>query len=83
MDHAVLGSRYLAEVRCIRLLSGRRGNSIWARPVCHATEMMRKEYDCSTGRRNPYARQLEQSVTMRVDRTTLGYFKGLASELRQ
>ena len=42
---------------------------------------MRKEYDFSTGKRNPYAKQLKQSVTMRVDRTTLGYFKGLASEL--
>ena len=43
--------------------------------------MMRKEYDFSTGKRNPYARQLKQSVTMRVDRTTLAYFKGLASDL--
>ena len=42
---------------------------------------MRKEYDFSKGRRNPYAKQLKQSVTMRVDRTTLEYFKGLASEL--
>ena len=42
---------------------------------------MRKEYDFSKGERNPYAKQLKQSVTMRVDRTTLGYFKGLASEL--
>ena len=43
--------------------------------------MMRKEYDFSKGTRNPYAKQLKQSVTMRVDRTTLEYFKGLASEL--
>ena len=42
---------------------------------------MRKEYDFSKGKRNPYAKQLKQSVTMRVDRTTLEYFKGLASEL--
>ena len=43
--------------------------------------MMRKEYDFSKGKRNPYAKQLKQSVTMRVDQTTLEYFKGLASEL--
>ena len=43
--------------------------------------MMRKDYDFSKGKRNPYAKQLKQSVTMRVDRTTLEYFKGLASEL--
>ena len=42
---------------------------------------MRKEYDFSTGKQNPYAKQLKQSVTMRVDRTTLEYFKGLAREL--
>ena len=42
---------------------------------------MRKEYDFSTGKRNPYAKQLKQSVTMRVDRTTLAYFKRLAGEL--
>lgn len=42
---------------------------------------MRKEYDFSRGKRNPYAKQLKQSITMRVDRTTLDYFKGLASEL--
>ena len=42
---------------------------------------MRKEYDFAKGRRNPYARRLKQSVTMRVDRTTLEYFKSLAAEL--
>jgi predicted DNA binding CopG/RHH family protein len=42
---------------------------------------MRKEYDFSKGKRNPYARQLKQSITMRVDRTTLDYFKSLATEL--
>ena len=42
---------------------------------------MRKEYDFSMGKRNPYAKQLKQSVTMRVDRTTVEYFKGLAVEL--
>jgi uncharacterized protein (DUF4415 family) len=42
---------------------------------------MRKEYDFSKGKRNPYARRLKQSVTMRLDRTTLDYFKALAEEL--
>jgi uncharacterized protein (DUF4415 family) len=42
---------------------------------------MRKEYDFSKGKRNPYAKQLKQSVTMRIDRTTVDYFKGLAAEL--
>jgi predicted DNA binding CopG/RHH family protein len=42
---------------------------------------MRKEYDFSKGKRNPYARQLKQSITMRVDRSALAYFKKLAEEL--
>ncbi len=42
---------------------------------------MRKEYDFSKGTRNKYAKQLKQSVTMRVDRVTLDYFKALANEL--
>jgi antitoxin component of RelBE/YafQ-DinJ toxin-antitoxin module len=42
---------------------------------------MRKEYDFSKGKRNPYAKQLKQSITIRIDRTTLDYFKQLAEEL--
>ena len=42
---------------------------------------MRKEYDFTKGKRNPYARQLKQSITIRVDRATLEYFKHLAAEL--
>jgi predicted DNA binding CopG/RHH family protein len=42
---------------------------------------MRKEYDFSKAKKNPYAKQLKQSITMRVDRATVEYFKGLATEL--
>ncbi len=42
---------------------------------------MRKEYDFSKGKKNPYAKRLKQAVTMRLDRVTLDYFKALASEL--
>jgi predicted DNA binding CopG/RHH family protein len=42
---------------------------------------MRKEYDFSKAKRNPYAKRLKQSVTMRLDKATLDYFKGLAAEL--
>ncbi len=42
---------------------------------------MRKEYDFAKATRNPYAKRLKQSVTMRLDKTTLDYFKGLAAEL--
>ena len=42
---------------------------------------MRKEYDFSKAKRNPYAKRLKQSVTMRLDTATVEYFKGLAGEL--
>ncbi len=42
---------------------------------------MRKEYDFSTAKKNPYTKRLKQSVTMRLDKATVDYFKGLAEEL--
>jgi uncharacterized protein (DUF4415 family) len=42
---------------------------------------MRKEYDFSKGRRNPYARRLKRPVTIRIDASTLAYFRELAAEL--
>ena len=43
---------------------------------------MRKHYDFSKmkGRKNPCAKHLKQSVTMRLDRDTVAYFKSLAEE---
>ena len=41
---------------------------------------MRKEYDFSRARRNPYARRLKRSITIRLDEATLNYFKTLAEE---
>ena len=44
---------------------------------------MRKHYDFSKmkGQKNPYIKQLKQPVTMRLDKSTVNYFKSLASEL--
>ena len=41
---------------------------------------MRKNYDFSKGRKNPYARQLKKQVTIRLDQTTIDYFRELAEE---
>ncbi len=41
---------------------------------------MRKEYEFSKTRRNPYARRLKRQVTIRLEETTLEYFKALATE---
>lgn len=41
---------------------------------------MRKHYDFSRGKRNPYARRLKQQVTIRLDQDTIRYFRNLAEE---
>ena len=41
---------------------------------------MKKEYDFSQARRNPYAKKLKRQVTIRLDRPTIEYFKRLAEE---
>ncbi len=43
---------------------------------------MKKHYDFGgmKGRKNPYARRLRQSITIRLDRTTVAYFRELAEE---
>ena len=42
---------------------------------------MRKEYDFSGARPNPYAKRLKRSVTIRLDERTIDYFQGLSGEL--
>jgi uncharacterized protein (DUF4415 family) len=41
---------------------------------------MRKQYDFSEARRNPYAGKLKRQVTIRLDGGTIAYFKELAEE---
>ncbi len=41
---------------------------------------MRKHYDFSKAKRNPYARRLKQQVTIRLDQVTIKYFRRLAEE---
>ncbi len=41
---------------------------------------MRKHYEFSNAKRNPYARRLKQQVTIRLDQVTIKYFRRLAEE---
>lgn len=41
---------------------------------------MRKKYDFSRGRRNPYVGRLKKQLTIRLDEETLAYFRELAEE---
>ena len=42
---------------------------------------MRKHYDFSKARRNPYAKRLKKQVTIRLDESTLAYFKTLGGRM--
>jgi predicted DNA binding CopG/RHH family protein len=44
---------------------------------------MRDHYDFGAmkGEKNPYVKQLKQPITIRLDKETITYFKGLAVEL--
>jgi predicted DNA binding CopG/RHH family protein len=41
---------------------------------------MRKEYDFSKAKKNPYASLLKKQVTIRLDEATIKYFKELATK---
>jgi len=39
---------------------------------------MKKEYDFSKGKKNPYIAALKRQVTIRIDAETINYFKDLS-----
>ena len=41
---------------------------------------MRKSYDFSKAKKNPYAQRLKKRVTIRLDEATISYFKDMAEE---
>ena len=42
---------------------------------------MRKEYDFSAARKNPYAAQLKKQITIRLDEESISYFKAISEEV--
>jgi uncharacterized protein (DUF4415 family) len=42
---------------------------------------MRKEYDFSTARKNPYAAQLKKQITIRLDEESITYFKAISEDV--
>ncbi len=41
---------------------------------------MRKEYDFSKSKKNPYIKHLKEQITIRLDKDTIRYFKQMAEE---
>ena len=42
---------------------------------------MRKEYDFSKSRKNPYASQLKKQITIRLDEDSITYFKVVSEQV--
>ena len=42
---------------------------------------MRKEYDFSAARKNPYAAQLKKQITIRLDEDSISYFKSISEDV--
>ena len=41
---------------------------------------MRKEYDFSTAKQNPYVKRLKKAVTIRLEPEVINYFKALSTD---
>ena len=41
---------------------------------------MRKEYDFTAAKKNPYASQLKKQITIRLDEESIGYFKAISQD---
>jgi uncharacterized protein (DUF4415 family) len=42
---------------------------------------MRKQYDFSAAKKNPYASQLKKQITIRIDEEAIDYFKSISEEV--
>jgi uncharacterized protein (DUF4415 family) len=42
---------------------------------------MKKEYDFSNARQNPYAAQLKKQITIRLDEDSIDYFKSISEQV--
>jgi len=47
---------------------------------CINGDCMRKHYDFSKARKNPYAARLKKSITIRLDEDAIAFFKSMAEE---
>jgi len=41
---------------------------------------MKQEYDFSKSKKNPYSKKLKKAISIRLEETTIEYFKNMATE---
>ena len=63
----------------IRIISARKATTQELK--AYQRWLMRKEYDFSKARKNPYASQLKRPITIRLDEDSVTYFKTISEEV--
>jgi uncharacterized DUF497 family protein len=62
----------------IRIVSARKADRGERADYASRRLKMKRHYDFSYAKKNPYAKRLKRSVTIRLDESTVEYFKALA-----
>jgi len=71
---------YRSKGNTIRIISARKASTHEAKSYPYRF-YMRKEYDFSTARKNPYAAQPKMQITIRLDEESINYFKAISEEV--
>jgi predicted DNA binding CopG/RHH family protein len=77
--HPTTWSGFEAASKVIRIISAQ-GGSFGAKLLQSTVETMKKHYDFSKAKLNPYAKRLKKEVTLRLNERTLEYFEALSEE---
>ena len=72
---------YREEGNVIRIISARKASAYESKQYRDKRCTMRKEYDFSKARKNPYASQLKKQITIRLDEDSIGYFKEISEQV--
>ena len=71
---------YRDEENVVRIVSARKATARESRSYPKRCSM-RKEYDFSKSRKNPYASQLKKQITIRLDEDSIAWFKAVSEEV--
>ena len=71
---------YREEGNVIRIISARKASAFESKQY-QKRWTMRKEYDFSKARKNPYAARLKKQITIRLDEESIGYFKSISEQV--
>lgn len=66
---------YWASETVIRIISARKATRTDTEQYWEWGDSMKKEYDFSQARKNPYAKKLKKQITINLDSDTIDYFK--------